>query len=324
MDKHINAAVSPVSVAIVILSWNGAKVVGPCIKSIICQLDIGDELILVCNGSTDGSERELLRVQQQNPTSVRLVQNATNIGFSAGMNVGFRCARAGLVVLANDDIVFAPDFVSALKNAASRYVGVAMFSPAIYEYGTGFSREKIGQSGVSGFGLFYRARFIPTGGVPRRSVLAYGCCIIGRVSDFQAICIGDQLFEEAFHTGYEDLDLCFRLYNKKKQLLHVPQLRVEHVGSASSGEGTERIFNKPGLFQRQLYRNRWLWVLLNEKLANLVLRAPFFLGVELLVLGYLVVFHRRCVPHYIKGVADSFGALKRISRRRRSAVADAT
>lgn len=324
MDEHINSAVSPVSVAIVILSWNGAEVIGPCIESIIGQLADGDEVILVDNGSTDGSERELLRVHQQNPTSVQLVQIAPNIGFSAGMNAGFRRVRARLVVFANNDIVFAPDFMSALKRVASRYVGVAMFSPAIYEYGTGFSREKIGQSGVSGFGLFYRARFIPTGGMPRRSVLAYGCCIIGRLSDFRAICIGDHLFEEAYHTGYEDLDLCFRLYNKKKQLLHVPELRVEHVGSASSGKKTQRIFDKPELFQRQLYRNRWLWILLNEKLINLVLRAPFFLGFELLVLGYLLVFHRRCVPLYIKGVADSFGALRRISRRRRSAVADAT
>lgn len=321
MVACINNASPALSVAMVILNWNGAKTVGRCIESVVHQLKDGDQLILVDNASTDGSDRELLMIHQLNPASVRLIQNGTNVGFSGGMNAGFRCVQTSLVVFANQDLVFAQDFISSLKKVAHRYPGAAMFSPAIYEYSTDFSREKIGESGVSGFGVFYRARYVPTGGLPRPSILAYGCCIIGRVSDLKAICIGDQLFEEAFHSGYEDADLCFRLYNNEKQLLHVPELKVEHLGSGSVG-GKTRVFEKPDWYQRQIFRNRWLWVILNEKWVNLILRAPVFLGFEMLLLGYLLAFHRSSVPLYIKGVADCFGALRRISKRRRSGLAE--
>lgn len=92
------------TVTVVVLSFNGAGVLRPCIESVLAA-DYGNfDLILVDNGSTDGSIEEvseMLSIRR----GCRIVRNARNLGFTAGFNVGLALATGDFVLLLNNDTV---------------------------------------------------------------------------------------------------------------------------------------------------------------------------------------------------------------------------
>jgi GT2 family glycosyltransferase len=81
-------------VRIVILNWNSYEVLD-CLLS-LQKIDYPNfEIVLVDNGSVDGSPTKLLA----NATEIRLIRNATNLGFAGGSNVGGRDAIAGVLIM---------------------------------------------------------------------------------------------------------------------------------------------------------------------------------------------------------------------------------
>ena len=101
-----------VSAAIVIPNWNGRDLLEKYLPSVIAAAERvpGSEVILVDNGSTDGSAAFVRERFQQ----VRVVALETNLGFGGGSNAGFRAARHDVVVLLNSDMRVEPDFLPPL------------------------------------------------------------------------------------------------------------------------------------------------------------------------------------------------------------------
>ncbi len=100
------------SLAIVIPNWNGRELLEKYLPSVIAAAERvpGSEVIVVDNGSTDGSAA---LVEEHFPR-VRLVALDTNLGFGGGSNAGFLAARHDVVVLLNSDMRVEPDFLQPL------------------------------------------------------------------------------------------------------------------------------------------------------------------------------------------------------------------
>lgn len=98
---------------IVVLKWNGKRVTGECLAS-LKEIDYSNyEIVLVDNGSTDGSQ-EYFRAQY---AEIALLENEMNLGFAEGNNVGIRHAmngRADYILLLNNDTFVHPKFLSEL------------------------------------------------------------------------------------------------------------------------------------------------------------------------------------------------------------------
>src|SRR2546421_12787527 len=78
------------SVSIIIVSYNGRDLLGPCLEATVAQADDeGAEVVVVDNGSSDGTA-ELVR---QSFPDVVLARNQSNVGFAEGCNAGVRAAR---------------------------------------------------------------------------------------------------------------------------------------------------------------------------------------------------------------------------------------
>src|SRR4051794_15878382 len=96
-------------VSIIILNWNSYAVTRDCILS-LRKMDYQNfEVVLVDNGSVDGSPEKLL----ENAPEIRLIKNASNLGFACGCNVGMRealCRGTDYILLLNNDTIVAPDF----------------------------------------------------------------------------------------------------------------------------------------------------------------------------------------------------------------------
>jgi GT2 family glycosyltransferase len=100
------------AVTVVIPSWNGRDLLEKYIPSVIDALAANpeDEILVVENGSTDGSV-DFLR---ERFPQVKVLALPTNLGFGGGSNAGFRAAKNDIVVLLNSDMRVAPDFVAPL------------------------------------------------------------------------------------------------------------------------------------------------------------------------------------------------------------------
>ena len=98
--------------SVVIPNWNGRELLEKYLPSVIAALagHPGNEVIVVDNGSTDGSAAF---VRERFP-GVKLVALDRNLGFGGGANAGVRGARNGIVVLLNNDMRVAPDFLAPL------------------------------------------------------------------------------------------------------------------------------------------------------------------------------------------------------------------
>jgi GT2 family glycosyltransferase len=100
------------SASVVIPNWNGKDLLEKYIPSIVTALsgDPDNEIIVVDNGSTDGSADFL---HEQFP-DVHVLALPTNLGFGGGSNTGFAAAKNDIVVLLNSDMRVAPDFLAPL------------------------------------------------------------------------------------------------------------------------------------------------------------------------------------------------------------------
>ena len=101
-------------VTVVIPNYNGLKFMEPCFKALEAQSDKNFELLVVDNGSTDGSVEWL---KEKNIPSVFLGENT---GFSGAVNVGIRQAKTPYVILLNNDTEPEPDYVKELVRAMDR------------------------------------------------------------------------------------------------------------------------------------------------------------------------------------------------------------
>ncbi len=97
--------------SVVVVNYNGAEWLPGCLDSLRRNVAVCHEVILVDNASTD---RSLTLVRERYP-EVRIVANDRNAGFAAGNNLGVSNARAGLLLLLNNDTVLLDDPGPAMK-----------------------------------------------------------------------------------------------------------------------------------------------------------------------------------------------------------------
>jgi GT2 family glycosyltransferase len=101
------------------------------VQSLLDQDLDGLEVIVVDNGSTDGSDQEL---EQRFGTRIRLLRTGRNLGFGGGNNVGIRTARGRHVLLLNSDAVASPSFVREMVAAAQDAPATGMVAARVLDY----------------------------------------------------------------------------------------------------------------------------------------------------------------------------------------------
>lgn len=216
------------NISVIVLTWNGQDYVVKCLESLLAQEPAPFEIIVVDNGSTDGTPD---LVAQRFP-GVILIRNERNLGFSAGNNAGLRAATGDVIILLNDDTEVHPGFLSA--------VSLAFQDPAV---------------GVVGCKLLY-----PDGTIQHAGGYLYG--VRGESEHMGRGAPGDehcnQAIEPEFVTGaalgirraclaqigpldegftpvyYEDIDWCYRARAAGWRILYVPEGVVTHHESATA------------------------------------------------------------------------------------------
>jgi GT2 family glycosyltransferase len=223
--------------AIVVLSWNGKDDTLACLESIRHVEWPRLDLICVDNASSDGSPSA---IRAQHP-SVTLIENASNLGFSGGNNVGIRAAferGADWVLLLNNDATLAPDAIAELdavgraRPSAGILGGKVLFAEPpdlIWFAGQSFHAAL----GYSGRPRGYRKPDGPEYAGVEAVDRVVGACMA--VSRRLADTVG--LLDEDLFAYVEDVDWSLRAREAGFEVLLVPRARAWHrVGASSGGE----------------------------------------------------------------------------------------
>jgi GT2 family glycosyltransferase len=119
-----------------VVNWNRLDLLSACLESLTRQQGVDFEVIVVDNGSSDGSvemaEREFGRGQR---LSLRVLANSDNRGFCAANNQGIAAARAEFIALLNNDAAAEPGWLAALRRSfeGRPEVGMAASKILVFE-----------------------------------------------------------------------------------------------------------------------------------------------------------------------------------------------
>jgi len=220
-------------VGIILLNWNSYDHSFNCIQS-LQQCDYPNfEIIVVDNGSMDGSGNLL----KANFPSIHLIASVTNEGFAAGNNRGFEYAIQHdfpYAMMLNNDVFVEPDFLTKLVDYMGGHPSVGAIQPKIF---FNHDRTKIWNGGsyyLPWLGWHYSKRYQRKAGTLQSQFQAVdwitGCAFLTKTSILKEV----GLLKEAFFIYYEDADLSFRIRSKGYQLLFHPQSVIYHIAGSSN------------------------------------------------------------------------------------------
>jgi GT2 family glycosyltransferase len=217
--------------SVIVLNWNGRHLLEECLDSVMAQTFRDFELILVDNGSGDGSAAW---AEERWGGKVRVLALPANRGFAGGNNEGIRAARGAYAVLLNNDTAADSGWLAALAAAAARHPEAGMFTPKILNY---FRRHEIDNTGhlvypdglARGRDRLERddGRFDEEG----ETLYPSGCAGVYRRDMLEEI----GLLDEAFFAYGEDVDLGLRARWAGWKCYYVPGAVVYHKYSATAG-----------------------------------------------------------------------------------------
>ena len=223
-------------VAIIILNWNGEKLLREFLPSVVknTNADLG-RVVVVDNHSTDGSWRCL---EQEFP-DVERVLFEDNFGFAGGYNRAIEMIEAEYVVLLKRDVEVAPGWLEPLVAVLDRDERVAAVQPKILAYRDKKKFEYAGAAGgyIDYLGFpFCRGRVMDT---TERDDGQYDDEVDVFWATGASLCIRRDVYratgglDEAFFAHMEEIDLCWRLKNGGYTLKVVPSSVVYHLGGGS-------------------------------------------------------------------------------------------
>lgn len=291
------------SLSVVVVTWNGLRFLDACLRHIAAQLPSDAEIVLVDNGSTDGTAAWLARTWP----AVRLVALPSNLGFAGGVNAGLRVARGEMLLLLNNDAFVADGCVGALVDALAQFprvgaaAGVLTFDhrPDLVASAGIIARR----DGVA-FDLWVgrAVATLPATAVPVMG--ASGGLALYRRAMFEDI----GLMEAGFFSYLEDADLAWRARLRGWECVTVPMARARHIYSATGGQGSP-------LKQRLLGRNRWRALI--RCFPSRVLRAclPAIVAYDALAMAYAA---SAGAPAIIQGRLEAWRERAVLLRQRRA------
>ena len=295
----MNAA--PLSV--VIVSWNGLRYLPGCLDALLPQLPPGAEVVLVDNGSTNGTAAW---VDATYP-AIRTIGLRENLGFAGGVNAGLRAARGTLLLLLNNDAFVEAGFVASLLEAMERCPEVgaagAVLTFAHRPELVASAGIRVRRDGVA-LDLWAGRRVADLPATPQAIMGPSGGAALYR----RALLEDVGLMEPRFDSYLEDVDLAWRALLRGWRSVVVPKARARHLYSATGGQGSPRK-------QRLLGRNR-VRVLVRCMPGPLLLRClPAILAYDLLACAYGALTRQ---PAIVAGRAEALRELPALLRERRS------
>jgi GT2 family glycosyltransferase len=262
--KYIDDMTDRPLVSIIVVNWNGLKTIQKCLDSLLGQSYPAIEVILVDNGSTDGSKERILSLYQER---VRLIASDQNEGFAKGNNRGIEVSKGDYIALLNNDAWASPDWVGSLVKTAEKDRRTGMCASKILLAREDHFLDNTGHL-IYPDGLSWgRGRMERDAGqyeTEEEILLPSGCAALYKKEMLDET----GLFDERFFAYCEDTDLGLRGRWLGWKCVYSPGAVVYHAFSASTSGGS-------GIKAFYIERNRG-WVAIKNLPLFYLLLSPWY------------------------------------------------
>ena len=292
-DKALRLAQDTVQplVYVMLLNWNDAENTIACLRSVY-ELDYPNFRVLVVdNGSTDGSDQAIREAFPQ----IELIANGRNLGFAGGANVGLGYVRrqgAVYVFFINNDTILDRSLLKELVRVAEAHPRAGLLTPKIYYYD---DPTRIWAAGARLAPFPPRVKMIGLGkrdhpryNTLRRVDYATGCALLIRREVLETVGGFDPIYWPIYH---EDYDYCARVAKGGWEIWYVPTARMWHKDAQSQRRSGTKAFNlgknivpfylrhgRPPHLSLALFV---AWAVLRELIkGNLAFIQPYLAGVQ--------------------------------------------
>jgi len=221
-------------VFILIPNWNGLEHLPKCLESLSAQTVTDFVIIIVDNGSTDGSVEYL----REHWPDVKVIELRENRGFAVANNIGAREAKGNWIALLNNDAFPEPDWLENLVEATQKYSEYTVFGSKLIQANNPNLLDGTGDIyHISGLAWRRDYNYPVEDSANSVEEIFSPCAAAALYSRNAFLDVGG--FDEDFTSYHEDVDLGFRLRLKGHCCLYVPEAIVKHVGSASLGKQSD-------------------------------------------------------------------------------------
>ncbi len=259
----------------IIVNYNGAKFLEPCIRSLLAQSHKNLEIIVVDNASSDGSV-EILRSEF---SGLVILENPVNLGFAGGVNTGIKNSHGDYIMTLNNDAWADPQCIEHLLLGMVDDHRTGMCAAKML-----FPDKRINSAGIciarSG-AAWDRGMFEADRGQYDTLEEIFGPCA-GAALYRKDMLDEIGLFDEDFFLYMEDVDLAFRGRLAGWKCMYVPEAVVYHYHGGTAG------------FRSDLtvyYGNRnVLWYPVKDYPSRVLLTSlPWIIGRTIAVIPYYIV-----------------------------------
>ena len=222
-------------VAVVILNWNGEAMLRRFLPTVV-RYSCDEAEIWVADNASDDASVQLLR---EHFPSVRLIQLDKNYGFAEGYNRALAQIEAEYYVLLNSDVEVTHHWLTPLVEYMDAYPDVAACQPKLHSEANRDYFEYAGASGgfIDRYGYpFCRGRIFNTVEEDNGQydyiidiLWATGACMLIRSADYREV----HGLDGRFFAHNEEIDLCWRLRQRGRRIVCIPESEVYHVGGGT-------------------------------------------------------------------------------------------
>jgi GT2 family glycosyltransferase len=239
-------------ISVIVVNWNRRDLLRACLSSLARQSHPNFEVVVVDNGSEDGSAALVEEMARCYPVPLHLIQNVANKGFCAANNQGFAATQSEFVALLNNDAEAEPEWLEQLETVIRRDEDIGMAASKILVWEDPTRIDKCGhliypdgQNRGRGSGQIDRGQFDQL----EETLWPDGCAAMYRRAMLEDI--GG--FDEDFFAYADDAELGLRGRIAGWRCLYAPAAVVRHHRGATLGLGS---FQRLALIER----NRMLLV----------------------------------------------------------------
>jgi GT2 family glycosyltransferase len=304
-------------VSVAVVNWNGERFIHRCLEHVFAQKHRPLEVIIVDNGSTDGS---LEKIKARYGDKCRYIENVANVGYSPAMNQAIAAVRGDFMVQLNSDACLHEAFVERSLARIRQDDRIGAVGGRVYQW-AGENLTDTLRKGEGGR-YYFRKRFqLRANEREEHETLSFGpasCFPLLRMAALKDVYhTSGYYFDESFVTGWEDTDLWFRMQLRGWTCVFLPTAHGWHVGSGSAG-GKDTFFSKNVAYRTRIVRNRLFIIAKNLPVAVFLRLVPFLVLAELAMLPYFLLRSPSSVRAFFAGWFQFLGQIGRVwSKRKR-------
>jgi len=218
--------VKRIIVSIIIPSFNTKEVTLRCVKSIVENTSFSYEIIVVDNGSTDGSVKQI--------TNLKLIANSNNLGFARAVNQGIKVARGRYLLLLNSDVFTNKGSIEKMIDFAKKTPDCGVVGGKLV-FGNGKTQHSVMVFPTlwQTIAKYWLRRKDPV--LPRDVAVVDAVVGAAFLITPEAISrIG--VLDERYFMYFEDLDYCRRVKKAGLKTYYLPEAEFTHL-HGESGKG---------------------------------------------------------------------------------------